>query len=117
MAACRTTKSRQLGHTSGDLPHVFQQLFQFEITYPGVTVEYVKASRIEDGTHFATIHYAANYSGVKVKPPLLAGISVERSNRIGFLVIPEFIKDTLFDHIRGIWSEAERRFGVWSDRN
>jgi hypothetical protein len=99
------------------LPHAFKQLFQFESTHPGVTVEYAKATRIEDGAHLATVHYAADYSGVKMKPPLVAGISVERSNRIGFLVIPDFIQGKLFDQIRGIWSEAERRFGTWSERD
>jgi len=95
------------------LTHAFHQLVQMEVTHPGVTVEYAATGRLEDGAHFATIHYAPDYSGVKVKPPLYAGISVERSNRIGFLVIPDFVMNNLIDQIRGIWSEAERRFGVW----
>jgi len=94
------------------LPHAFRQLVQFEVTGPGVTVEYVKAGRVEDGAHFATVHYASGHSGMKVKPPFSAGISVERSNGIEFLVIPDFVRNNFLNQIRGIWSEAERRFGT-----
>jgi hypothetical protein len=97
------------------LTHNFQQLAQFASAVPGVTFEYVKSTRVEDGAHFATVHYAPGYSSVKVKPALLLGVTVERANGFGFLIIPDYLRSNLQDVVRGIITEAESRFGAWSN--
>jgi hypothetical protein len=96
------------------LTHNFQQLFQSEIGHPGITVTYAKSSWVEDGAYFATIQYAPDYSGVKVKPPLSLGITVKRANGLGFLIIPDFLRDNLTGAIREVLMAAEARFGAWS---
>jgi hypothetical protein len=78
---------------------------------PGVTYDYAAGLTLEDGAYFATVTYEPGYSGVKVQPPLSAGICVERSNRHGFLEIQRFLRSDILPFIRDeMVREAERRF-------
>jgi len=77
----------------------------------GVQIEWASRLRLVDGTYVATVVYPPNYTGVQVKPVFTAGISVERSNRIGFLDAHSFGRNDLIPHIRTqIVAEAKRLF-------
>lgn len=76
----------------------------------GVTIDFISSLRLEDGAYFATTTYPQGYNGVQVQPQFAAGITVERSNRIGFIEIQNFLRDGILPFSRDILGEAERRF-------
>jgi len=77
---------------------------------PGTTVTWVDPLRLENGARFATVTFDANYSGVKVYPPVPVGVGVEHSNRIGWLPLPGYLRTQLLVQVRRIVSDAERLF-------
>jgi hypothetical protein len=78
---------------------------------PGVIYRYASGLALKDGAYFAAASYQSGYSGVKVQPPISAGVGVERSSRAGFAEIQPFLRRDILPLIRDeIVGEAERRF-------
>jgi hypothetical protein len=78
----------------------------------GVHIAYATAPKFEEGSLIATVTYDSGYSGLKgVQPFIPLAITVERSNRIGFIEIQPFLRDQLLPHIANdIVAEAMQQF-------
>jgi hypothetical protein len=78
----------------------------------GVKTTYAAAPRIEEGALFATVTYEASYTGPRgVQPLVPLAVTVERSNRIGFIEVQPFLRDQLLPYIaNNIVGEAMRQF-------
>ena len=92
------------------LTHKMTPLWAFEGP-EGVHYEYPEHWLIEEGAHFATVIYDAGYAGPLVRPPFHAGLTVERSNHLGFVEVQPFLRERVLPHVRdAIIAEAVRLF-------
>jgi hypothetical protein len=78
---------------------------------PGVIYRYASSLTLKDGAYFAAASCQSGYSGVKVQPPISAGICVERSSRVGFMEIQPFVRRDIlpFTHPRSPARPGGRR--------
>ena len=96
-------KHRQLIEHTVEASALFRQ--------PGVQVEWMLPMELEAGAHIATVVYPTGYTGVKVQPFFTAGITVKRSNGIGFTEAQPFVREQVLPYIRrDIVDEARRLF-------
>lgn len=91
------------------LIHNLNQIWQMS-PETGAMVEYPDPWLIEDGARFATVIYDPDKADTIWHPPLTLAITVDRSNRAGFLEVEPFLRDELLPHIRGVVAEAQNRF-------
>ena len=78
---------------------------------PGVDVRWITPLELKAGAHIATVGYPPDYEGVKFQPLFTAGITVKRSNGIGFMEAQPFVRQQLLPYIRrGVVDEVRRLF-------
>lgn len=65
----------------------------YELAVPGM---------IKHGALYATVTYVAGYMGEKYRPLIHAGVTVDRSNGLGFLEVQPFLREKLIPHVRDV---------------
>jgi hypothetical protein len=106
----------ELNHLDNKDKHRFvlqnrlEGLVTFDAHNPGVSIAYASSLQLEDGAHYATVTYSPGYAGPQEKPNLAAGICVERSNGVGFLELPRYLRRELLPFVRvKVLAEAARQ--------
>lgn len=93
------------------LSHEVTPLFGFAEP-ENLSYELAAPGMIKHGALYATITYHSNYEGAKnYRPPIHAGVTVDRSNGLGFLEVQPFLREKLLPHVRDvIVAVAESQF-------
>ena len=77
----------------------------------GPTIKYAPRLRLEDGEHVATADLPTGYTGPSPRPQISIAISAPRSNGLGSLPMPQFLRGTILPHIKEtVLAEAVRQF-------